>query len=214
MSTLPATISPRLRSRESGSLPIATIAPAPTVAAHSKLRVLIRLPHVAAESKASARFQVAVGLLAAVRRSYAAAAFVVFLVAMVAMLLHGKSGETTRNDHDSEAPRWNSAVTVPAVQQPPSGLQSHSAAGLRSTEPLQSAAPVAKPAMPIAPAAVQQAPMNATGRTPLPPISTASAYHPPYMPRTNPSQAGFAGPGPSWPGQPPGPTGDFSTRVR
>jgi hypothetical protein len=202
MSTLPPTISPRLRSRESSNLTTAATAPSPAPATHSKLRVLIRLPHVAAESKASARFQFAVGLLAALKRRYAAAAFVVFLVAMVAMLLHGKSGETPRNDRDSEAPRWNSAVTVPAAQQPPSGRQTPSGAALHSGDRQP------RPAAPAAQSAVRQGRADAQGRPALPPIVTASADHVPDMPRANPSREGFVDPTPPWRGQPSGPPGD------
>jgi hypothetical protein len=204
MSTTPPTISPRSRSRESGH---PTSAAAPALATYSKLRVVIRLPHIAAESKRSNRFQIAVGLLAALRRSYAAAAFIVFLVAMVAMLLHGKSGETPRNDRDSAAPRWNSAVTVPAAQQPPPGRQAPAPTTTHSDVPLP------QPAAPFAQSAVRQAPAATTARPALPPIATASNDPIPNMPRFNPSRNDIAEPGAPWRRQLAPPPGDPSGRI-
>ena len=114
MSTTPPTISPRLRSRESSAAPSSSTSVSSPIAGPSKLRVLIRLPRVVPESNVSARFKFAVGLLATLKRSYAAAAFAVFLVGIVIMLLHGKSPVPSQNDSESDSPRWNSAITAPA----------------------------------------------------------------------------------------------------
>jgi hypothetical protein len=166
---------------------------------------LIRLPHVAAESKASARFQVAVGLLSALKRSYAAAAFALFLVGMVIMLLHGKSADTTHNEADSDAPRWNSTVTAPAGQQSPSVRQVPAASAIRSGQnPSPAAIPMAQPA-------VQQRPVDPPRQAmPAPPIATATADRIPDMPRINPSRESMAERGPAWRVQPSGPVGGSS----
>ncbi len=205
MSTSSPTINPRLRLRESDN-PTTVTAPSPAAVAHSKLRVLIRLPHVAAESKSPGRFQLAVALLAGLKRRYAAAAFIVFLVAMVAILLHGKSGETARSDHEPDT-RWNGAVTVPAVQQPPTGRQGPSSAALHSGDRQP------PPAAPMAQSAVRQGPTDAQGRPALPPIVTASADPIPNMPRNSPPRDGFADPTPPWRGQPSAPPGDPSRQI-
>jgi hypothetical protein len=205
MSTTPPTISPRLRSRESGSLPATRAASSAASTAHSNLRVLIRLPHIAAESKASARFQVAVGLLAAMKRSYAAAAFAVFLVGMVLMLLHGKSADTTHSEADSDAPRWNSAATAPAGQQAPSVRQVPAASAIRSGQsPSPTSVPTAQPT-------VQQRPVEPLRQgMPASPTATVTTDRIPPMPRINPSRESMAERGPAWSVQPSGPVGNPS----
>src|SRR5437868_10802916 len=84
------------------------------------LRVLIRLPNVAANSKTSPRLKFATKLFSTLKRKYAAAAVAVFVVCMVAMLLRGKRGATPHDDAIGEAPRWNAPVTVaPGKDAPP-----------------------------------------------------------------------------------------------
>jgi hypothetical protein len=193
MSATHPTISPRPRSYE----PIRS--PSPTVstpaANSSKLRVLIRLPHVVPESNASARFKFAVGLLATLRRSYAAAAFAVFLVGIVIMLLHGKSPAPSQNDSESDSPRWNSAITAPAAQQAPSGPMIHS-----GDVQARTVAPMARSAAPQTPVDVARRPAAAS------PITAGAVDQIPYMPRSNPSLEGMASRGPPWRGPTPTPT--------
>src|SRR5438105_4754069 len=92
MSVTPPTISPRLRSRE--PIGAAVSAPKPAHDDTPALRVLIRLPHVALHSGTSPRFKFATKLFSTLKRKYAAAAFALFVVCMVAMLLRGKRGTT------------------------------------------------------------------------------------------------------------------------
>jgi hypothetical protein len=195
MSTTPPTISPRLRSRESSAAPSSSTSASSPIAGPSKLRVLIRLPHVVPESNVSARFKFAVGLLATLKRSYAAAAFAVFLVGIVIMLLHGKSPAPSQNDSESDSPRWNSAITAPAAQQAPSGPMIHSGDVQSRT-----VAPMARSAAPQTPVDVARRPAAAS------PVTAAAVDQIPYMPRSNPSIEGMASRGPPWRGPTPTPT--------
>ncbi len=117
MTNSPTTISPRLRARESA------IVPAPAAASRageppSSLRVLVRLPNVAAPKPAVRRFKFTATLFSTLRRKYAAAAFGVFLVCMVIMLIRGKRGQPEHGDSANDAPRWNSTLTVPTHKEP------------------------------------------------------------------------------------------------
>jgi hypothetical protein len=160
MNVTPPTISPRRRAREpvaaaSGMSP----APAPS---NPSLRVLIRLPNIAAPSTATARFQFANKLFSTLKRRYAAAAFAVFVVCMVALLLRGKRGATAHDDSGSDAPPWNGAVTVSPAAEGPVRPAFQSAAG----QPVKSNAPSWPPA--------RQAPADAQ-----PPVRDVSAWQPP-----------------------------------
>ncbi|HEV2970807.1 MAG TPA: hypothetical protein VGY55_12620 [Pirellulales bacterium] len=117
MNATPPAISPRLRSRE--PLAAASHTPPAAVPGNPLLRVLIRLPNIAAPSTAAARFQFANKLFSTLKRRYAAAAFAVFVVCMIAMLLRGKHGTAVHNDLGSDAPPWNGAVTVSPVAEGP-----------------------------------------------------------------------------------------------
>lgn len=127
MSVTPPNISPRLRSRQ--PIMAAESAPQPARLEAPGLRVLIRLPNVASDSTASPRFLIASRLFSTLKRKYAAAAFAVFVVCMVAMLLRGKRGAAPRDEEaGADAPRWNSAVTVAPSKAGPSAPILQSAA--------------------------------------------------------------------------------------
>ena len=126
MSVTPPNISPRLRSRQ----PIVAedSIPHPVRPETRGLRVLIRLPNVASDSIDSPRFKFASRLFSTLKRKYAAAAFAVFVVCMVAMLLRGKRGVAPHDETGADAPRWNSAVTVSPSKPGPSAPILQSAA--------------------------------------------------------------------------------------
>jgi hypothetical protein len=126
MSLTPPNISPRLRSRQ----PIVPAEPVhqPVRLETPGLRVLIRLPNVASDSTASPRLMFASRLFSTLKRKYAAAAFAVFVVCMVAMLLRGKRGVAPHDEAGADAPRWNSAVTVGPSKPGPSAPITQSAA--------------------------------------------------------------------------------------
>jgi hypothetical protein len=126
MSFTPSNISPRLRSRQPHA-PVES-APQPIRLETPGLRVLIRLPNVASDSTASPRFKFASRLFSTLKRKYAAAAFAVFVVCMVAMLLRGKRGAAPHDEAGADAPRWNSAVTVGPGKPAPSAPILQSAA--------------------------------------------------------------------------------------
>lgn len=111
-------ISPRLRSREPVGAPVSLPPPLPQAPSPKTepagLRVLLRLPNVAAASSASSvpRFRFADRLFSTLRRKYAALSLVVFIVCVTAMLLRGR--RTSRPQEEAaEAPRWNAAVASP-----------------------------------------------------------------------------------------------------
>jgi hypothetical protein len=127
MSVTPPNISPRLRSRQ--PIVAADSIPHPVRPETRGLRVLIRLPNVASDSTDSPRFKFASRLFSTLRRKYAAAAFAVFVVCMVTMLLRGKRGAAPHDEEaGADAPRWNSAVTAAPSKAGPSAPILHSAA--------------------------------------------------------------------------------------
>jgi hypothetical protein len=165
------------------------------------LRILIRLPNVAAPSTATARFQFANKLFSTLKRRYAAAAFAVFLVCMVALLLRGKRGTTARDDSGSDAPPWNGAVTVSPAAEGPVRPTIQSAAG----QPLKSNAPSWPPAQQV-PSDAQPATRDVGAwQTPASGIGSNSANSSaaddrmPSMPTRNPSYDAMGGRGPTAP---------------
>jgi hypothetical protein len=199
MNVTPPTISPRLRTRE----PVAAASGTPSAPASSNpsLRVLIRLPNVAAPTAATARFQFANKLFSTLKRRYAAAAFAVFVVCMVALLLRGKHGTAAHDDSGSDAPPWNGAVTVSPAAEGPVRPTFQSAAG----QPLKSNAPSWPPAQQV-PSDAQPAAHNVGAwQTPASGIGSASANSTaaddrmPSMPLRNPSYDARAGGAPTAP---------------
>ena len=126
MSVTPPNISPRLRSRQ--PIMAADSAPQPVRLETPGLRVLIRVPNVASVSTASPRLVFASRLFSTLKRKYAAGAFAVFVVCMVAMLLRGKREAAPHDETGAEAPHWNSAVTVAPSKSKPSAPITQSAA--------------------------------------------------------------------------------------
>ncbi len=126
MSKISSPISPRLRPREPVGAPVSSPPPLPPAPSPKTepagLRVLLRLPNVAAASPASrtARFRFADRLFSTLRRKYAALSLVVFIVCVSAMLLRGKRTSPPQDDA-AEAPRWNSAVAAPRSVAVPKG---------------------------------------------------------------------------------------------
>jgi hypothetical protein len=68
-------------------------------------------------------------LFSTLKRKYAAAAFALFVVCMVAMLLRGKRGAEPHDEAGGDAPRWNNPLTITPGKEAPSGPILQSAAG-------------------------------------------------------------------------------------
>ncbi len=111
MSGTPAAISPRSRNR-----PIAVAVPnrLTNQAEAPALRVLIRLPNIVA-STAEARWRLPFALIMAkLQRKYAVAAFAVFAICLIAIVVKHRRPKSSVQELGGDAPAWTGAAVTPS----------------------------------------------------------------------------------------------------